>query len=99
MPVRISHVLSVRCEYWPSDDFGGAAVGNWDCITDRMLNNQLLRDYFFLGTSADYGFPVIVPRKRDSPHIWVMGAPGTGKTGLYLALLSLKVLLLATARY
>ncbi len=28
MPVRISHVLSVRCEYWPSDDFGGAAVGS-----------------------------------------------------------------------
>src|ERR1700691_1271167 len=25
---RLSRVLSIRCEYWPLDDFGGAAVGN-----------------------------------------------------------------------
>ncbi len=40
MPVRISHVLSVRCEYWPSDDFGGAAVGNLEKKVAELNQGQ-----------------------------------------------------------
>ena len=42
-PVRISHVLSVRCEYWPSDDFGGAAVGK-TLMADGILARPVFEE-------------------------------------------------------
>src|ERR1700691_4924588 len=42
---RLSRVLSIRCEYWPLDDFGGAAVGKPDFKVDH--------DISFAGTVPD----------------------------------------------
>jgi len=57
----------------------------WNNIVDRILNTPGMDQYLFLGIAADHGFPVIVPRKRESPHTWGIGPPGTGKTARYAA--------------
>lgn len=67
----------------------------WHSTVDRILQSDHARlfGHLFLGNHQQTGLPVIVPAKRDNPHMWVMGGSGTGKTSRMLTPYAIQQLL------
>ena len=65
----------------------------WNNQLDRLLmsgrpdahGRTAFEDYVYLGNRQADGLPLIVPSKRDNPHVWIMGGTGVGKTARVLA--------------
>jgi len=52
----------------------------WDAVVGRLQNskNRLEREHFFLGTHAEYAYPVLVPKRLFNLHCHVQGGSGKG---------------------
>jgi hypothetical protein len=54
----------------------------WDAVIGRLQgsNNQRERDHLWLGTHAEYGYPVLLDKAILKEHVHIMGGSGSGKT-------------------
>ena len=66
----------------------------WDAVVGRLQNsdNQLERKHLFLGTHAEYRYPVLIPRWLVNQHIHIQGDSGSGKTSRLLVPLIIQLI-------
>lgn len=58
----------------------------WDGIVGRLLksSNKTERQHLFLGFHAEYGYPVLIPKRLLNEHCHILGDSGSGKTSRVL---------------